>query len=491
MDDPITSALHIGWSSADITPDEPVQLAGQHYARISEGVRDPVTATALALAGGDAPDAAVILVSCDLVSISDSLKCAVRERVAASLPELAPEAIILNATHTHTAPLARTEADEQKRAGASVLTREIPLPAMPAEGYIAWAAERIAAAVVAAWRGRVPGAIGYALGQAVVGRNRRSVYARGESRMYGDTTAADFSHIEGCEDHSVNLLATWNAAGELTGVVVNVPCPSQETENLFEISADYWHDTRVELRRRLGQNLFVLPQCSAAGDQSPHIQWDKAAEARMRRLAGRDERQEIAARIAAAVEGALPLAALERQSNPFLQHRCETVDLPRRRLTDADVREALAGGEPHRQAYARLLAELEAHPELREKPRWYVPITYEYRRWRWHASVELRHDLEAVQPTMPVELHAVRLGDLAFATNPFEYYLDYGIRIKARSPAMQTFLVQLAGAGSYVPSARSLAGKGYGSVPASTPVGPEGGDRIAEWTVASLKDLWT
>jgi len=30
------------------------------------------------------------------------------------------------------------------------------------------------------------------------------------------------------------------------------------------------------------------------------------------------------------------------------------------------------------------------------------------------------------------------------ATNPFELFLDYGMRIKARSKALQTFVVQLA-----------------------------------------------
>lgn len=110
-------ALQIGWASADITPSEPVQLAGQHYARVSEGVRDPVTATVLALAAdcGHTQDA-VLLISCDLVSISDSLLAAVRERVAKRLPTLPPTVVIMNATHTHTAPLARTENDEQKRA---------------------------------------------------------------------------------------------------------------------------------------------------------------------------------------------------------------------------------------------------------------------------------------------------------------------------------------------------------------------------------------
>jgi len=51
---------------------------------------------------------------------------------------------------------------------------------------------------------------------------------------------------------------------------------------------------------------------------------------------------------------------------------------------------------------------------------------------------------------MPVEVHVIRLGDMAIASNRFELYLDFGIRIKARCPAVQTFVVQLAGqAGSH------------------------------------------
>ena len=40
---------------------------------------------------------------------------------------------------------------------------------------------------------------------------------------------------------------------------------------------------------------------------------------------------------------------------------------------------------------------------------------------------------------MPVEVHIIRIGDVVIATNPFELYLDYGMRIKGRSPAVQTF----------------------------------------------------
>lgn len=84
----------------------------------------------------------------------------------------------------------------------------------------------------------------------------------------------------------------------------------------------------------------------------------------------------------------------------------------------------------------------------------------------------------------------IRIGDIVFATNPFEYYVDYGVQIKVRSPAVQTFLVQLAGEGTYVPSPRSVSGGGYGSVPASNVIGTEGGQQLAEYTVSAIRSLW-
>src|SRR5690606_34522176 len=112
-------------------------------------------------------------------------------------------------------------------------------------------------------------------------------------------------------------------------------------------------------------------------------------------------------------------------------------------------------------------------------------------RMNWHRNVVERYAaLQRGERTQTVELHVVRLGEIAFASNPFEYYLDYGIQIKVRSPAIQTFLIQLAGGGSYCPSPRSVAGGGYGSVPASSPVGPEGGQRLADETVATLRELF-
>jgi hypothetical protein len=43
---------------------------------------------------------------------------------------------------------------------------------------------------------------------------------------------------------------------------------------------------------------------------------------------------------------------------------------------------------------------------------------------------------------VPIEVHFMRLGPVAFATCPFELFLDFGNQIRARSHASQNFLIQ-------------------------------------------------
>ncbi|NLO06247.1 MAG: hypothetical protein GX131_10515, partial [candidate division WS1 bacterium] len=84
----------------------------------------------------------------------------------------------------------------------------------------------------------------------------------------------------------------------------------------------------------------------------------------------------------------------------------------------------------------------------------------------------------------------VRLGDIAFVSVPFEYYLDFGDRIKGRSAALQTFVVQLSGRGTYLATERAAAGCSYGAVPASCQVSPEGGQVIVDEAVATIAGMF-
>ncbi len=503
--------LRIGWASANLTPEQPVVIAGLSRARVSEGVLDPVTATALAIEslGEGKPAGVAIMVSCDLLFITDALRGRVRELVKELLPEVDPLEVFLNATHTHTAPSGYTAPEMGKKLAALGIgvpegwsAWGIDLGVMPPPEYREFAAQRIAGAIEKAWKGRQPGGVSFGLGHAVVGHNRLTAYADGRSLMYGKTDRADFSHVEGYEDHSVNLLYTWDTDRKLIGVVVNVAVPSQVHYG-SRVSADFWHDTRNELRRRLGQGLFVLPQCSAAGDQSPTVLVNRKAEDRMQQLTGRSRREMIAVRIADAVDSVLPVAKETIDFSPAFAHRVEQVPISRRRLTEDDIKKPRSTHhrrqlETVEQAFERLCNEyramrekIEAQPELKQKPGWFNGITGVYWRLRRASRVLDRFELQKSEPNLPVEVQVIRLGDMAIATNRFELYMDFGTQIKARSKAVQTFVVQLAGQGSYLPTARSVAGGAYGAIPESTEVGPEGGRMLVDRTVELIDSLWS
>ena len=98
-----------GWATRDLTPDRPVLLNGQFNRRISKGVLDPITCTALALESrrdGNSVDQAV-LVSCDFATPSLALLddlATHHDAIRRAAPGIDPAKIVLNATHTHTGP---------------------------------------------------------------------------------------------------------------------------------------------------------------------------------------------------------------------------------------------------------------------------------------------------------------------------------------------------------------------------------------------------
>jgi len=445
--------LRIGWAVRDITPTRSVMLHGQMHRRIAREAIDPVLVTALAIEGGDPVDCA-ILISCDLCMVPEALQRAVRDQLASRLAVPA-ENIVLSATHTHTSLVVEEGAYEHP--GGDVMT--------PAE-CAALVADRAADAGAEAWGNRSTHTIGRAFEHAAVGHNRRALYADGRAQMYGRTDRDDFVSIEGYEDHSLDLIFTWDAASHLTGVVLDLPCPAQVDENLEVVSADFWHDIRIQLRARLGESLQVLPFCGAAGDISPHFLLYGKQEAEMRRRRRLSERREIAARVAGAVGRAF--AYTEPTGKTAFAHAVRRLELTARRASREERDQAAA-------EYERAAQD----PEI--EGRWAQ---------RLRKVVESFDDPQSGEP-VSVEVHVVRIGDAALATNPFELFLDYGLRIKARSAAAQTLVVQLAaGRAGYLPTERAVSAGGYGATPASSAVGPEGGQQLVEHTLDMIRSLF-
>lgn len=87
-------------------------------------------------------------------------------------------------------------------------------------------------------------------------------------------------------------------------------------------------------------------------------------------------------------------------------------------------------------------------------------------------------------------VHVLRLGDVAIAANEFELFTDYGVQIKARSPAVQIFVIQLTGSAGYLPSQRDMRGGGYSAVVQSSRVSPAGGQVLVDQAVEAIRELW-
>jgi len=475
---PRSGRLSFGWAHESIVPTQPVAIAGQYNTRITGEVQDPITVTALAIETQDEQGVIdqAVWVSCDMVAIRGKTTEGVRRKVAKTLPDFDVRKIIISATHTHTAP-AITDTDETDlhpyefcgswayRIPADQQNIIRPL------AYMEFLEQQIAAVVIQAWQSRQPGEFSFGLGHASVARNRRAVFFDGTTRMYGDTKDPQFSHLEGTADDSVDALFFWRDS-QLVGLALTVYCPSQQTEGLTALSADFWHDTRKLLKELHSPDLFVLGLNGASGDQSPHVQIDKAAERSMLERRKSTSRQETARRIAHAVHDVTEVARGAMRSDVTFQHHVEIIPLPVWKVPEERFQQSTQIVEAGKDKLEQL-----SSPD--------------YITWRVNRTMLARYTLQQTDPFYRPEIHALRLNDLALATNPFELFTDYGLRMKARSPATQTSIVQLtAECGAYLPTERAVLGGGYSARLDDGIVGPEGGRVLVEETIRMLQEMW-
>ena len=465
--------LFIGKATADISPALPVALMGQFHLRIAKTADTPLSAGVVVLESreGNKSQETTVFVSCDLVYISAQLREMVRKEAGRRLPGLDVSKIILNATHTHTAPVLEDDPDE-----ASFL---YPIPkegVTQPKQYCEFFTKRVVDAIVKAWNSRAPGSMSWGMNRAAVGYNRRTVYANNTTVMYGKTDTPEFRNLEGYEDHDINSLFFWNKQGELLAMSIDVACPAQEVEGRYTVNADYWHPVRETLRKKLGSEVCILGWIGAAGDQSPHIMYRKKSDERMLKLANKTRMDDIAERIVAAAERTYAIVRNDQYRDVKLVHRVEKLQLPMRIITEAEYHES----KKVRDEAAALIAK---DPKAADA---------NYAKMTWFGDVLKRYDKQKVtsNPTYESEIHVLRIGDVAVCTNQFELFTDYGIRMQARSKAVQTFVIQLAGPGTYLPTAKAVAGGGYSAVCQSNVVGAEGGQVLVDRTVALIDELW-
>ncbi len=496
--------LLIGWAEESLVPEKKISLAGQFYERISQYVESEITATAMAV---ESNGEQMILVSADLGGIPGFLMDEVRGKIAKINPEIDTMKIIVAATHTHTShTLGDPNHKSDKNAIAS--TREIlkefmkgdqeykPLVTAddsvmkPAEAT-EFVAEKIASAINRAWEARAEALYANEFGRAAVGMCRRVSYDDGTAEMWGDTNTANFTALEGGNDSGVELIYTFDKDKNLTGVVANIACPSQILEQRSFISADFWGRAKANIRAKLGKNVYLLGLAGAGGDQCPRdlVRWvepetpiddphvkrpnpiRRKADPSMFDISGCNKAgKRISNEILSVLED-----ITEYKSEAILEHRVRKIDLPLRKATKSD--------------YAKAVREIEYYVDKNADS---GVFTFEDNAKVYvHAGLISRFREQQFKEMFSIESHIVRFGDVAFATSPFELFLDYGNRIKARSYAAQTFIVQLScGKGGYLPTEKAEKAGHYSAYITSGNVGHEGGDLLVREQLKEINEMF-
>ena len=497
------SKMYIGWAEESLVPEKKISLAGQFYERISEYVESEISATAMAV---ESDGEQMILVSADLGSIPGFLLNAVREKFAALAPDFDPKKIIVGATHTHTSHTLGAPADAP--VGAIASSRDIlrefvsgdkeytalitadDTVMKPAEAT-EFVSERIARAAARAWENRAEALYANEFGRAAVGMCRRVHYDDGTSQMWGDTNTANFVAMEGGNDSGVELLYTFDTHKKLTGVVANIACPAQILEQRSFISADFWGRTKAILREKLGEDVYLLGLPGAGGDQCPRdlVRWvepetpiddphvkrpnpiRRKADPSMFDISGCNR---VGRRVANEILAVYDEITEYKSEAKFIHH-VNTLNLPLRKATMAEYNNAVREIEYYVQKNA-------------DKP----TFTFEDNAKIYvHAGLIARYRRQQNEEIYPVETHTVRFGDVAFATNPFELFLDYGNRIKARSYAAQTFIFQLTcGSCGYLPTEKAEKAGHYSAYITSGNVGHEGGDLLVREQITDINAMF-
>lgn len=497
-------SLNIGFAEVDITPAKKVSLKGQFAERISQYIEKPLTATALAI---QSENEQMILVSCDLPFISRKLLCDVREALSVNTAGIDPAKIIISAIHTHTGygygssrtldiqgqATWRERLEQFLMPGQKYVEKEAvsknPEVATEAENH-ALLMKKLPEVILKAWEAKKPGGFSNAFGRAAVGMCRRVVYSDGTAKMWGDTNTAVFEALEGGNDSGIELLYIFDEAKQLSGIAVNLACPAQCVQHRLFISPDFWGEVKVRLRDYFGKDIFVLPLCSAAGDQCPVdlVRWvepesdlndpncirtnppKRKADPSMFDLSGMIK---AGKRIANEIIDVWEEGIDAPQTDVLFSHRTLSIPLPLRRATLKDVENAQRG--------------IKEYMEAKQGDVDYNDVA----KLQIHIGVLKRYELQEKVDTLDAEIHIIRLGNIAIATNPFELFLDYGNQIKARSDAEQTFIIQLAnGAEGYLPTEKAEKHGHYSAFISSGFVGHMGGEQIVRNTLSNIRELF-
>lgn len=403
--------MRIGTARADITPTEPIPLAGQMHRRLGERTHDPLTVNAAAFARGEER---AVLVSCDLCFLPDDFVGEVRAACGKS-HGITGSRVLIACTHTHVGPCtaAFLPGDEV----TSAFMKKLHETLVRVVGEAMDDLEEITLYAGKGWIHQM-------------GFNRRGLHKNGRADMYHGSWNDDFAGVEGPRDGEVPVLFARKPNGDIKLVIVSFTTHPNCNEGESYYSADLPGAVRSFLRHNLGQHVDVVYLTGAAGNTAPsqlennkrNIQPWRGEEGLRR--SGLYLGSEILQVIAATAE---PMV------NPTLHLAQATVRIPLRPWPDS------------------------FDPQNTFSPSYYIGS-----REGWPRMLREENPVE-------VRLSVLRLGNAVICTNPAELYVEHGLAIKKDSPASVTLISELTdGYVGYVPTEDAFERGGYSTWPCPT-----------------------
>lgn len=432
--------LKSGSAEINITPPVGVELVGQWVARKSTGINDELFANAIVLDDGKN---IVALLSCDVLSIVNSVKQKIRNKITKDT-NINPENIFICATHTHTAP-----------AVVSALGTNMD------KEYTKKFVELAAQCVIKAYSKMENVNIGIGSGN-VHGLSfpRRFWMKDGKIKMHPPKADPNIVRPDGVADPEVNVLYIENEDGKVNSVFINFACHPTVVGGDNVISADYPGAVRDTVKNLLGQDTVVLYGNGACGNIGPvdmtnpkRYEYGHKWRKKMGLVLGCETIKTIA------LSDLLPSEELE------LEVRKDTLDIPIREIPQDKLDEA-------KKAFmgkSLEMAPTDRHDIVRRE-------------------LLLLAEQKAEDPFAHAEIMAIRIGRSAIIGIPAELFCDLGLKIKEKSNYKPTFVVELAnGCIGYVPTAESFIGGGYETeLVRSSKLIPEAGEMIVQKAVEIL-----
>ena len=250
------TTVAVGGAKVDITPELPIRLAG-YQSRPAEATRVEAPLSARALAIGSDVDGPVVLVTAEVIAVSETMSDAVAAAVRAKHPGLTRERIAVCATHQHTGPAI---------AGTIPFMFSRDLPAEEnarIERYAARLQEKLIEVALAALADRRPARLAWAQGTAEFAVNRRLI-VDGKHTGYKATPG-------GPVDHALPVLRAVDAQGAVRAVLVNYACHCTTLKGGDNYVHPDWAGEaakRIE-GRHAGAVALVAIGCGADADPQP------------------------------------------------------------------------------------------------------------------------------------------------------------------------------------------------------------------------------